>query len=113
MVAVGSTFVLLLTYALSGSPAVALTSASSCPSPEQLKSALAGAVPDLEVVTTPARPGDLRVELVDLGDRYQISVDGAARELPDAARRCEERARASAVVIALAVQPHEVAAPPP
>ncbi|HEY3592402.1 MAG TPA: hypothetical protein VGL13_00950, partial [Polyangiaceae bacterium] len=55
--------------------------------------------------------------VVDLGDRFRVSVAGHSREYEDATRDCAERARIAAVFLALTLSPPEIpiepARPPP
>jgi hypothetical protein len=57
------------------------------------------------------------LELYDLGDTYRIAGAGVERTFADAERRCDERARAIAVVLALSFEPPSftpaAASPPP
>lgn len=57
--------------------------------------------------------GEARVQVAveDRGPRYRVSVLGRDREFTDAARRCDERARAAAVFVALTVDPPSIDAP--
>src|SRR5262245_62881 len=98
---------LVLTLALRP---VAIEGAARCPSSEALARALSSLLPDARVAD-----GDhaLVVRIDDFGARWRLTVDGASRELPDGARRCEERARQAAVVVALALEPPSVAVAKP
>src|SRR5689334_15407552 len=78
--------------------------AAGCPSPRALGEALTRLIPSVEV-TSASEAGVFRVEITDLGKRYRLRVGGGDRELAEPARRCEERARAAAVLVALVLQP--------
>jgi hypothetical protein len=84
---------------------VAVTGA--CPSAEAVTAALGSALGN-EVTT-----GVADVPRVsDQGDRFSVAVRGQTRQFVDAGRDCDERARAAAVFIALALNPPVVPAPP-
>lgn len=90
---------------------VGLTVEGACPSRDRLTDALRTLLP-----RTPILDGEasdlLRVSVLDEGGRYRIRLGATERTLADAARRCEDRARAAAVVIALAVPPPSSPTPP-
>jgi hypothetical protein len=76
--------------------------------------AVTGACPGAEAVTAAlgsalgneAAPGGADVPRVsDQGDRFSVAVRGQTRQFVDPARDCDERARAAAVFIALALNP--------
>lgn len=63
-------------------------------------------------VSTKALPGAITVRLEDGGDSVRVFIGSAVQEVADPGRRCDERARAAAVLIALALQPPALDAPP-
>lgn len=84
---------------------VAVTGA--CPSAEAVTAALGSALGNeatTKVVDVP--------RVSDQGDRFSVAVRGQTRQFVDAARDCDERARAAAVFIALALNPPVVPAAP-
>jgi hypothetical protein len=89
-------------------PALNLVVSSQCPSAELIESELA------PLLGEPARALDPSVttEVVDSGDTYRIRVGSAERVVSDARRDCEERAKVSAVFIALNL-PMRAPEPPP
>jgi len=86
----------------SASPRFHIRGRASCPAPAALARALADLLPAEPAVGADANAVD--VEVQDLGTRYRVVVGGRTRELFDPARRCDERVRAAAVVIALAIE---------
>ena len=100
------TLLLGLIAAASPTPAVAVTGA--CPNADAVTAALASALGheakrDLAGVA----------KVTDEGDRFSVTVLGQTRQYGDPARNCDERARAAAVSIALALNPPVVLAPVP
>ena len=95
---------------------VSIEGSAQCPSPAALARALANMLPDAKISDG---DGALVVRVDDLGARFRLRVGDEMRELPDAARKCDERARQAAVVVALALAPPSVdeaptaEAPPP
>jgi len=84
---------------------VAIEGAARCPSADAVAHALSSLLPDAKI----ERADDaLHVRVDDLGARWRLTVGDSRRELPDGARRCEERARQAAVVVALALAPPTV-----
>jgi hypothetical protein len=78
-----------------------------CPSATAFVAALRAIVPDVELA-----PTGLRVELSDDGADYRVVAGALTRDFTDPAVRCDERARKAAVLVALALAPPTVAAPP-
>jgi hypothetical protein len=79
----------------------------TCPSADAVTAALASALGsdakrDLAGVA----------KVIDEGDRFSVTALGQTRRYGDPARDCDERARAAAVFIALALNPPVVALPP-
>lgn len=97
---------LLLGLVSAAAPSLAVDVTGKCPSAEAVAVALGSAVG-----TQTAAPGKDVPKVIDRGDRFSVSAFGQAREYADPARDCDERARAAAVFIALALNPP--AAPPP
>lgn len=89
----------------SESPALNLVVSSQCPSAELIKAELAPLLGDPAPSVT--------VEVVDSGESYRIRVGSAEREVSDARRDCEERAKVSAVFIALNLPARAPEPPPP
>lgn len=85
---------------------VAVTGA--CPSAEAVTAALGSALGNEPTTGVADAP-----RVADQGDRFSVSVRGQVRQFVDAARDCDERARAAAVFIALALNPPVVPAPAP
>ena len=82
----------------------------SCPSAAEVRAALEPLLDEPVRSQLAAAPAE-RLRVVDYGDRYRIEVGTTVREVADPERDCAERARISAVFIAmnLALPP----APPP
>lgn len=78
-------------------PALVLGGSSQCPSRELVESQLAPLVADRALDLDTSAP----VEITDAGDSYRIRVGRAVREITDARRDCQERAKVSAVFIAM------------
>jgi hypothetical protein len=56
--------------------------------------------------------GGLRVDVADLGRRYEVRVGGRRRQLDDPRRRCGERATAAALAVTLLLAPPTLPAAP-
>jgi len=93
------TLLLALLAAASSAPAVAVTGA--CPSADAVTAALASALGN--EVRRDAASDVPRV--TDDGDRFSVTALGQTRQYGDPGRDCDERARAAAVFIALALNP--------
>src|SRR5207247_2392750 len=76
-----------------------------CPARGAVARALAALLPEMRVTPGEAGAGGLLVTVGDEGERYRIRIGEVERLLTDAARRCDDRAHAAAVVIALLVNP--------
>jgi hypothetical protein len=100
--------VLVLALALALRP-VSIEGTAHCPSPAALARALADMLPEARIADG---DGALVVRIDDLGARFRLRVGADTRELADGGRRCEERARQAAVVVALALAPPSVEEPP-
>lgn len=75
----------------------------SCPTAEAVDGALAPLLKrDFSF------PGGARPRVVDRGDRFAVSVKGQTGQYLDAERDCAERARVSAVFIALTLNPPQI-----
>jgi len=101
---------LLLGLVTAAAPSLTVDVTGKCPSAEAVAVALGSAVG-----TETAAPGKDVPKVIDRGDRFSVSAFGQAREYADPARDCDERARAAAVFIALALNPPAAppSAPPP
>ena len=77
---------------------------SSCPSPSLAASELKKLLGHTTVDTDPSGTTEIWA-LSDEGETYRLTANGIARAFSDPARRCEERARAIAVFIALLIEP--------
>ena len=99
---------LLLGLIAAAAPSLTVDVTGRCPSAEAVAVALGSAVG----METKATGKDIP-RVTDLGDRFSVSAFGQAREYPDPGRDCDERARAAAVFIALALNPPIVPTPPP
>ena len=97
-------FALIAAAAASPVP-VAVTGA--CPSAEAVTAALGSALGNEATTSVADAP-----RVSDQGDRFSVAVRGQTRQFVDAARDCDERARAAAVFIALALNPPVVPPPP-
>ena len=97
-------FALIAAAAASPVP-VAVTGA--CPSAEAVTAALGSALGNEATTSVADVP-----RVSDQGDRFSVVVRGQTRQFVDAARDCDERARAAAVFIALALNPPVVPAAP-
>jgi len=86
-----------------GAQEIALTVVGevTCPSREAIVDALLRLAPAARVGAALDHP-DLAVTVLDLGDRYRVDTD-VTKVLEDPARRCDERARATALIVALAI----------
>jgi hypothetical protein len=95
-------------------PVAVVAPGAGCPSAAAVARALGEIMPEVRSVD-PTDPDALVVQVVDRGDHYRVVAAAQSRELFDPARQCRERARASAVVVALTLRPPgvEQAAPPP
>lgn len=94
-----------------------------CPTPAQLAATLRAASPRFVLALGPAsdlapnEPGGepardaVPVAVLDEGQRYQVMVGGQVRAFRDPARRCAERARTAAVLVALTLDPPSVKLP--
>ena len=93
---------LTLLFGLIGAAAspvpVAVTGA--CPSAEAVTAALGSALGNEATTGVADVP-----RVSDQGDRFSVAVRGQTRQFVDPARDCDERARAAAVFIALALNP--------
>ena len=74
-----------------------------CPAAGPLARVLGSMLPRHRVAVGAA--AGIRVTIDDLGPRYRVRVKDVDRVLDDPARRCPERARAAAVIAALAIAP--------
>jgi hypothetical protein len=91
---------LLSALIAAATPAVPVEVTGQCPSAEAVTAALASAL-------GAGAPGSVAgvPKVTDLGDRFSVGAFGQAREYADPGRDCDERARAAAVFIALALNP--------
>jgi hypothetical protein len=99
---------LLLGLVAAAAPSLTVDVTGRCPSAEAVAVALGSAVGTETKATGKDVP-----KVADLGDRFSVSAFGQAREYADPGRDCDERARAAAVFIALALNPPIVPPPPP
>lgn len=91
---------------------VLIAGEGDCPSPAHVAQILKAMLPLREVAVGSAPGGDaVIVSVWDREQRYGVRVDGTTRDLSDERRRCEDRARAIALIVALAVEPPSVALP--
>lgn len=81
-----------------------LQTRGACPSAEAIERQLKPLLP-LTLVRLDAEPSSTAAEIWDTGDGFAIRVGGAERAIAEPARDCMERARISAVFIALALDP--------
>jgi hypothetical protein len=88
--------------------ALHLETRGTCPSAETIRRQLGPLLPDTEVRLTPVTRAP-KARVVDEGLRFSIGVGGAERTISEPARDCVERARISAVFIALALDPPFIA----
>src|SRR5262245_20609351 len=84
-------------------PVVTLESTSACPLPAEVARALAPLLPNHRLLVGTAE-GAQQVRLSDEGEHYRLQVGNSERLIWEPARQCINRARAAAVVIALAVE---------
>ena len=91
---------------------VSIEGTAHCPSPVALARALANMLPEAKLSDGADRDRALVVRIDDLGAKFRLRVGDDTRELADGGRRCEERARQAAVVVALALAPPSVEEPP-
>jgi hypothetical protein len=93
----------------SDSPPLNLAVSSQCPSREQIESQLAPLLGERATqLDTSAR-----IEISDAGNSYRIRVATAERQVNDPQRDCQERAKVSAVFIALNLPVRAPEPPPP
>jgi hypothetical protein len=90
-------------------PPLNLTVSSECPSRELIETELA----PLRGEGPSALDTSARIEIIDSGENYRISVGAAEREVNDPRRDCQERAKVSAVFIALNLPARATEPPPP
>ena len=76
---------------------------SECPSRRSLEAAIAQAAPQAFHKRRAGSPA-VAAEIRDLGDGYLVRVAGEERRFRDPTRRCEQRARAVAVLVALVLE---------
>jgi len=98
---------------LAGSPEVegariVVIGSGTCPQPE----VVARMLQSFELPSGPLREAG-SPEVVDLGDRFRVSVGGHTRAYDDPSHDCAERARIAAVFVALSLSPPEVMPEPP
>jgi len=99
--------ILLLSLIAAAPVAPPVVVTGDCPSAQAVTAALGSAL------GSEARSGAADVPRVsDQGDRFSVAAAGQIRQYSDPARDCDERARAAAVFIALALNP-PVAPPAP
>ena len=79
------------------SPRLNLVVSSQCPSRELIEDQLAPLLGE----RTPELDTSIAIEITDQGENYHIGVGTAEREVHDPRRDCQERAKVSAVFIAL------------
>ncbi len=105
---------LVLTGTARAAPPVAwvVGEPGACPSPAALAAQLAPLLPRFRVVAGEPAEGDHEVRISDGGARYGVTVDGVERTENDEARRCDERARTAAVLVALALETPSFGPPP-
>ncbi len=91
---------------------------NGCPSPTQVSRALNDALTLHQADTNPSPDGD-RVSLTDEGLRYRVVIEKTSlpavaekSEFTDETRQCEERARVTAVFLALLLEPPFPKSPP-
>jgi len=89
---------LLLGLLAAAAPPVAVT--GDCPGAEAVTAALRSALGSDAAVGVSESP-----RVSDLGDRFSVAAAGQVQQYADPARDCDERARAAAVFIALALNP--------
>jgi hypothetical protein len=93
----------------SDSPGLDLAVSSQCPSRELIETELAPLLGE----RAPELDTSVRIEISDSGDSYRISVAATEREVSDPERDCQERAKVSAVFIALNLPTRAPQPPPP
>lgn len=86
---------------------LAVDAKGDCPSGAAVTAALLPVVGNISV------PANAAPRVSDLGDRFEASAAGQTGVYVDTARDCVERARVSAVFIALALNPPTFQTPPP
>jgi hypothetical protein len=72
----------------------------ACPAAALVRDSLAPLV-DAEIAVSEPASSAATVDVTDEGDRFTVEVDAQRREFTDPARDCQERARISAVFVAL------------
>lgn len=90
---------------LAASPTVfRLSSQGICPLAEQVETELLPLLHRHAVTSVETETHEV-IEIIDLGSSYEVRALGVTREIPDATRDCEGRARIAAVVVALTIEP--------
>lgn len=79
----------------------------ACPSASSVAAVLGQLLPRSRVAAV-VEEEESEVRVRDLGVRYRVEVGGEAREVLDAERSCDERARSAAVYAALIIDPPSV-----
>ena len=80
---------------------------NTCPSREATEAAVHALLGQSSIP-----PADLQqIEIVDLGERYVITVKERTREYTDETRDCGKRARVAAVFVALTLAPPDIGSP--
>src|SRR5262249_13371732 len=86
-------------------PVVVLRVEGACPERATAARLLEPTIPEVILDEGAVDASVARIAIVDRGDEFEARVGAEHRDFPDAGRDCEERARAAAVGIALAVPP--------
>jgi hypothetical protein len=103
-----SGLILMLGLVAAPAPSLIVDVTGKCPSAEAVAVALGSALGG----DAKSAAGDVP-KVTDRGDRFSVAAFGQAREYADPGRDCDERARAAAVFIALALNPPIVPMPAP
>ncbi len=97
----------LVAAVMVASSALPVNVTGECPSAAAVAAALRSALGNEATSSVAEAP-----KVSDLGDRFSVAASGQVRQYADPRRDCDERARAAAVFIALALNPPLVAPPP-
>jgi hypothetical protein len=94
---------------------LAISDDETCPSVEAVEDALRLLAPQLQLVPQGAA-SEVSIRVEDVGASYDVRVGAVIRSMDDPDRRCEDRARTTAVIAAMILDPPrlgDVDPPPP
>jgi hypothetical protein len=83
---------------------LAIAGDETCPSSEAVEDALARLAPQI-ALSPPGAPSQVSIRVEDVGASYEVRVGTVVRSMDDPDRRCEERARTTALIAAMILDP--------